>query len=337
MKKLITTTAMVLALSLPIAAFAQSTDTATTTDGGATMGFLASRSQNQMLVSDLMGHDVYARRMPMDANATTAADGATPAMTQADLDNMDNVGQINDFILSTDGSVVAIVIGIGGFLGAGEQDVAVTMDQVSFAADPDDVEDMYIVLNTSGEMLKTSPQFDRAGMAGMEEASEGTDMAATDQTGAAATEGTDMAATEGMAADGTATDGTAATDGTNMAANDGTTATERQRLTAPSMTREGYNTLQMTDVSIDTLIGKTVYGTDDSNVGTVSDVTVDAEGAVQNVIIDFGGFLGIGSTQVALDFDEMTILSDGGNADIRVYVEATQDQIRAMPVYTASN
>lgn len=324
MKRLITTTAMVLALSLPVAAFAQTNETTATMDANETPGFMTSRSMSQMLVSDLMGHDVYARRMPMDANATTAMDGATPAMTQNDLDNMDNVGQINDFILSSDGSVVGIVIGIGGFLGAGEQDVAVTMDEVSFAANPDDVEDMYIVLNTSGEMLKTSPQFDRVGMAQM------------DATGAAATDGTGMAATDGTeiaAADGT----TAATDGTEMAATDGTTAAERQRLTAPSMTRDGYNTLQMTDVSIDTLIGKTVYGTDDSNVGTVSDVTVDTDGAVQNVIIDFGGFLGIGSSQVALDFDEMTIMSDGGNADIRVYVDATQDQIRSMPVYTASN
>ena len=129
-------------------------------------------------------------------------------------------------------------------------------------------------------------------------------------------------------ADGTTADGTTAmTEGT----------TERTMLKAPTMQRDGYNAVKVTDVSIDTLIGKTVYGIDDSNVGTVSDVTVDTEGAVQNVVIDFGGFLGLGSSQVALAFDELTILTDANNSDIRVYVDATKDQIKAMPVYQASN
>ena len=277
MKSLLITTAMVMALGLPAAAWAQ-TDTTT--------GFLANRSMNQILATDLIGHDVYARRTPMDMTA-----GAVTTMAAADLDMMDNVGQINDLILSNDGTVAAIVIGVGGFLGVGEQDVAVTMNEVSFAANADTAEDMYIVVNTSGEMLKTSPKFDRKTMTA-----------------------------------------TTPADATTIAA-----APDRALLTAPAMTRDGYNTAKVTDLSIDLLIGKKVYGPDDSGVGTVSDVTVDTAGAVQNVVIDFGGFLGMGTTQVALGFDELTILTDAKNEDIRVYVDATKDQIMAMPVYTASN
>ena len=318
MNSLFTKTALVLSLALPatvlvptqimadtttVAATA-TTETAANTTPAASPGFLASRSMTQMLATDLIGHDVYARRTPMDMTAAGTATGAGTAMematmSAADLNEMDNVGQISDLVLSNDGSVAAIVIGVGGFLGVGEQDVAVTMNEVSFAANPDNAAEMYIVVNTSGDMLKTSPKFDRIGMAN---------------------------------ADGTVN--AAATSDQTVAAD---TGAERAMLQAPAMTRDGYNTVKQTDLSIQMLIGKAVYGTDDSNVGTIDDVTVDDEGAVQKVIIDFGGFLGMGTTKVALNFDELTILTNANNVDIRVYVEATQDQIKAMPVYTPSN
>ena len=283
MKMLFTTTAIVLALGLPATLLAQTADTAMT-------GFLSERAMNQMLATDLIGHDVYARRTPVDMSAAdnTATPGvAMTTMSATDLDTMDNIGTINDLVLSNDGAVVALVIGVGGFLGVGEQDVAVNMNEVRFATNADKAEDMYIMVNTSGEMLKSSPAFDRAGKMNAD------------------------ASEDGMA--------------------------DRTVLTAPTMTRDGYGNVNVSDVSIEMLIGKTVYGIDDTDVGTVDDVTVDASGVVQNVIIDFGGFLGMGATQVALGFEELTILTNAENADIRIYVDATQDQIKAMPVYTASN
>ncbi len=163
MKTLITTTALIIALGLPATVFAQSVAPADTS-AAATSGFLAAQAMNQMLATDLIGHDVYARRTPLDmaAAGTMAMPSAAMAtVTAADLDGMDNVGQINDLVLSNDGSVVALVLGVGGFLGVGERDVAVIMNEVSFAASADDPKNMYIVINKSGDMLKTSPMFDR--------------------------------------------------------------------------------------------------------------------------------------------------------------------------------
>jgi sporulation protein YlmC with PRC-barrel domain len=108
-------------------------------------------------------------------------------------------------------------------------------------------------------------------------------------------------------------------------------------LTAPAMQREGYAQVAAADISIETLIGKSVYGADDSDVGTVDDVIVDDSGAIREVIIDFGGFLGMGATQVALTFEELSILTNVENTDIRVYVDATKEQVEAMPVYTPAN
>jgi len=65
-------------------------------------------------------------------------------------------------------------------------------------------------------------------------------------------------------------------------------------------------------------------------------MVIDDAGAIGDVIIDFGGFLGMGKSQAALGFDELTILSTEGNDDVRIYVDATKDQIQNLPKYQAA-
>ena len=54
------------------------------------------------------------------------------------------------------------------------------------------------------------------------------------------------------------------------------------------------------------LIGVDVYGPDDKKVGDVTEVIVDKSGKVEMVTIGVGGFLGIGSKDVAVPFDQVT-------------------------------
>jgi hypothetical protein len=42
----------------------------------------------------------------------------------------EKLGDINELILDKNGKVAAVVIGVGGFLGMGEHDIAVSMDQL---------------------------------------------------------------------------------------------------------------------------------------------------------------------------------------------------------------
>lgn len=292
MKNLMTTSAIVVALGLPAVAFAQTSNPAVTSpmaDMTTPMdGFLASRGLTDMLATDLIGEDVYAWSSAADV---PAAGTAETDVTATELEAMNKVGQINDIVLSADGRVQAIVIGVGGFIGVGEQDVAVALREVSFASDATNPDDKVIVINMTGDALKSSPPFDRAAM------DAATDPVAT------------PTAPETMA--------------------------EREFLTAPELDRDGYTRVAAGDISVDRLLGKTVYGVDDARLGTVDDVIVDDAGAVKDVIIDFGGFLGMGTTQVALSFDEMTILTNAGNEneDVRIYVDATKEQVRAMPTY----
>jgi sporulation protein YlmC with PRC-barrel domain len=48
----------------------------------------------------------------------------------------EKLGDVNELILDKDGKVDAVIIGVGGFLGMGEHDIAVTMDKLKFIEEP---------------------------------------------------------------------------------------------------------------------------------------------------------------------------------------------------------
>ena len=51
-------------------------------------------------------------------------------------DANEKLGDVNELIVDKDGKVSAVVIGVGGFLGMGEHDIAVTMDKLKFVETP---------------------------------------------------------------------------------------------------------------------------------------------------------------------------------------------------------
>jgi sporulation protein YlmC with PRC-barrel domain len=48
----------------------------------------------------------------------------------------EKLGDINELIVDKDGKINAVVIGVGGFLGMGEHDIAVTIDKLKFVEEP---------------------------------------------------------------------------------------------------------------------------------------------------------------------------------------------------------
>src|SRR5690606_20475353 len=59
--------------------------------------------------------------------------------------------------------------------------------------------------------------------------------------------------------------------------------------------RSGMTEVPAMDVRADDLIGTTVYGAGDENVGSIADVILSSDGQVDAVTVDVGGFLGIGA------------------------------------------
>lgn len=57
------------------------------------------------------------------------------------------------------------------------------------------------------------------------------------------------------------------------------------------------------------LIGVNVYGPNDEKIGNISEVLVDRGGTAHSVVVGVGGFLGIGSKDVALPFGALKWVS----------------------------
>jgi hypothetical protein len=71
-----------------------------------------------------------------------------------------------------------------------------------------------------------------------------------------------------------------------------------------------------------------VYDPDDEEVGTVSHV--HGAGPTGEVIIDVGGFLGIGTKPVALAVKQLNFMRDE-NGDVHATTSLTKEQAKALP------
>lgn len=109
---------------------------------------------------------------------------------------------------------------------------------------------------------------------------------------------------------------------------------ERPMLRKPSMRQDGYTTISAGDISTENLEDADVYGPADTKIGEVKSIILNADGkTVDHIVLDIGGFLGIGVHQVALTSDEVQIMRKGTSDDIRVYVDATKAELEVQPEY----
>jgi len=80
------------------------------------------------------------------------------------------IGDVDDVLVTQDGRVSALVVGVGGFLGIGEKHVVVPFNAVKVASKDNKVT---LVMNSSKDELKAAPGFkyDRSKTAWVKEAS----------------------------------------------------------------------------------------------------------------------------------------------------------------------
>src|SRR5579863_2306384 len=103
--------------------------------------------------------------------ATGSAMAATDLMTSIPSDNVtvtdwykqdvydpqnNKIGQVMDVLVSPDGKVNSLIVGVGGFLGAGEKDVAVDFDAIKRTTKNNSI---YLTMNTTKDALQSAPGF----------------------------------------------------------------------------------------------------------------------------------------------------------------------------------
>jgi hypothetical protein len=83
--------------------------------------------------------------------------------------------------------------------------------------------------------------------------------------------------------------------------------------------------------TVQAVLGKEVRSVADENMGRIVDIIVDRSGQVRAAVIDFGGFLGVGSRKIAVDWSILRFGS--GEKSDRVVVDLMRAQVKAAPEY----
>lgn len=83
---------------------------------------------------------------------------------------------------------------------------------------------------------------------------------------------------------------------------------------------------------VEGILGREVRSATDENMGRIVDVLVDREGQARAVIIDFGGFLGVGSRKIAVEWSALHFPAPGKPGG-HITLELNRDQVKAAPAY----
>ena len=202
-------------------------------------------------------------------------------------------------MINKDGRVESIIVGVGGFLGMGEKDVAIPYTDVKWA---DKNGNRWLVVNATSDQLKSQAAFDRK-----------TYDVATSTTNNNTAAGTNNTTTTAVAP--------------SADANSNSTMTAADKA---AMTPVDPGKIRSQD-----LVGTTVYGADDARVGEIGDIVLTKDSKIDAVIMDVGGFLGMGEKEVAVGMDKLKFMEDK-NGKRYLYTNFSKDQLKSQPAYDKS-
>jgi hypothetical protein len=80
------------------------------------------------------------------------------------------------------------------------------------------------------------------------------------------------------------------------------------------------------------VLGRDVRSPTDEDMGRIVDVIVDRAGGVRAAVIDFGGFLGVGSRKIVVDWNALHFGQIANKGD-SISLELTKEQVKSAPEY----
>jgi sporulation protein YlmC with PRC-barrel domain len=194
------------------------------------------------------------------------------------------IGYVKDLILGTDGKITAVILGIGGFLGAGEKNVVVGYPQIQWTVGSDGA--ARGSLASTKEQLAAAPDFKFPDYAAIAQASG----ASVDAAGISST--------------------------------------------APQPGDTDVSKLQPLDLATlksEDLKGIDVISPTGQKLGDTDDFVLSADGKVDAVIVEFGGFLGLGKKEVAVAYPGKFLV--GPNNERYLMLNVTKEQLDAQAAY----
>lgn len=289
----------VLAAGLSGAAFAQdATKPAVADPAKATAGGSMSTAPEQILASSVLGKTVY-----------TGADEEGEA-----------IGEVSDVVINSTAGAEALIVGVGGFLGVGEKNVAIGFDRVTWS---DRDGQRILVVSATKEDLQAAPPFERKDI--------------MDGAVATGSEAEGVTTTEAPTNPAVSTDENAEIEQPQLGTTPQMTDPEMPAVdpgTTASNTKPELTMVDPSLLSADKLIGTEVKVADDSKIGEIGDVIMTKDGKVEAYIIDVGGFLGVGQKQVAMSAASVQVMADATGA-MMIYSPFTKEQLENHVAYDA--
>jgi len=119
---------------------------------------LVALSAGTLLISSAaFAQQMSAGRADLMSSVPTSSLTVTDWYKQAVYDKSNTkIGDINDVLVGPKGEVNAVIIGVGGFLGAGEKDVAVNFNSIKKTTKDNKT---YLTMDTTKDALKGAPGF----------------------------------------------------------------------------------------------------------------------------------------------------------------------------------
>jgi PRC-barrel domain len=84
------------------------------------------------------------------------------------------------------------------------------------------------------------------------------------------------------------------------------------------------------------VLGRDVKGPSGDTLGKIVNVLVDESGQPRAAVIDFGGFMGVGSRKIAVAWRALHFSTAPGGKP-QITLDMTADQIKATPEFTATD
>jgi len=149
MKRTLTAAALATVLAMP--AFAQSAPSTTPPAGGTTPPAATATTPSTNAAA---GGQTF-------VSAQQSTDWRGSKLIGASVYGPDNasIGEVNDMVIGSDGKINAVVVGVGGFLGVGEKDVALPFEAISVTRKADSASIDKITVSYTKDQLKNAPKF----------------------------------------------------------------------------------------------------------------------------------------------------------------------------------
>lgn len=258
-------------------------------------------------VSDFTGKTLYVLSPDIVTQLRGAAtyDERTARWTSGETfiagrEQWQDIGEINDLVITQDGQLRGVLLDIGGFLGIGVRTVMVNIADLYFVADsttPDDLDDFFVVASLSREQLEALPEWQDEDLAmgypsGNDVAPDGAMAPMTEPATGAMAPASDPAAT--VPAE---------------------TTTPVGEATAPTA---------------EELTGADVQDAAGNTIGSVGDLVLDGD-QLTGARIDVGGFLGIGTRDVIVPLESLSVTRNADGGVDHVQTSLTREQLETLP------